>query len=80
MRVDLYLFKKQKTKIQTTFGTWAEPLIGVPHGSVLQPLLSKIYKQLPFSQDIDICNLANNMTPFACDQALETVVKTLEKM
>ena len=70
----------QHVKINSSFSTWSELLQGVPQGSVLGPLLFNIYLNDLFFllKDIDVCNFADDTTPFVCDINLETVLIKLE--
>ena len=70
----------QRTKINTTFSTWYELLMGVPQGSVLGPLLFNIYLNDLFwsNEETDVCNFADDTTLYACDMSLDTVLRKLE--
>ena len=68
--------RKQKVKVNGSFSTWRETMIGVPQGSVLGPLLFNIYLNdlFMFVKDAQICNYADDTTIYACDSNIEGVI------
>ena len=71
----------QRTKINLSFSDWEELLQGVPQGSVLGPLLFNIYLNDLFYilKDANICNFADDTTPYVSDLCLKTVMEKLEE-
>ena len=71
----------QHVKINSSFSSWSELLQGVPQGSVLGPLLFNIYlNDLFFAlKDVEVCNFADDTTPFVCDLDLGTALTKLEE-
>ena len=63
----------QRTKINSSFSTWAELIIGVPQGSVLGPLLINIFINDLFFifKDTVVCNYADDHTLYSSDMKLD---------
>jgi len=71
----------QHIKVDTSFSDWSEILKGVPPGSVLGPLLFNIYLNDLFFMlsETNVCNFADDTTPYVCDKSLKNVLEKLEQ-
>ena len=65
--------RMQRVKMNGSFSTWRETIVGVPQGSVLGPLLFKKYLNdiIMFLNDTQICNYADDATIHAWDNNRE---------
>ena len=58
--------RRQRTRIGNWLSDWFEVILGLPHGSILAPLLFNIFLADLFLvlKDVDIANFADDDTPF----------------
>ena len=65
--------RKQRVKVNGSFSTWTEIVLGVPQGSVLGPLLFNIYlyNLSMFLEESEICNYADDTTIYASGPNIE---------
>ena len=70
----------QRTKVNTSFSSWSELLLGVPRGSVLEPLLFNTYLNDLFylTECTNVCSYADDTTFHACDSDLKDLIPRLE--
>ena len=73
-------YRKQRTKVSSSYSSWEEMLFGVPQGSILGPLLCNIFLCDIFfvMNDIDFASYADNNTPYVPSDNIEDVIRILE--
>ena len=69
----------QRTKVNISFSSWSELILGVPQGSVLGSLLFSNYINDLFylTELTDVCNYADDTTFHACDLNLDDLIRRL---
>ena len=62
--------RKQRVELNGTCSSWSEIIFGVPQGSILGPLLFKLFlcNLFQFSTNLDITNYADANTPHSTNK------------
>ena len=80
--INSYLHEKRhRVKVNCSFSTWKKTSLGVPQGSVLDPLLFNFYINDSFYlvKDTDLCNYADDNTLFSCGSDVDVALESLER-
>ena len=72
--------RKQRVRLNNTYSEWIDILFGVPHGSILGPLLFDIFlcDLFSFLHDIPVANYADDNTPYCTGLKISDVLIKLE--
>ena len=77
--LDYITYRKQLTKIDSSFSSWCHINTGVPQESILGPLLFNIFINNFFSTQMsEVCNFADDSTLFCGDKNLDLVFLNLD--
>ena len=69
----------QRVKINSSYNSWFALLVGMPQGSILGRLIFNLYiNGLFFIIQTDICNFADDTTPYTIDMSLGNLMAKLE--
>ena len=73
--------RKHRTKVNNSFSSWTDIKSGIPHGSILGPLLFNIYLNdiFYFINENNLTNYADDNTPYAIDSNTDALIDNLAK-
>ena len=73
--------RKQRTRLNGSYSSWEEILLGVPQGSIHGPLLFNIFLRDLFSimKETSLASYADDNTPYVTVGNLDEVIKSLQK-
>ena len=71
----------QRTKVNISFSSWSELLLGVPQGSPLRPLLFNIYLNdlLYLTLSTNVCSYVDDTTFHVCNSDLKDLTRRLKQ-
>ena len=78
---DYLLNRKQTTRINNSYSTWREIVLGVTEGSIIGPLFCNIFFADLFfiASSMNIGNYANDNKPYAAAVDIDSLIASLEK-
>ena len=76
---DYLLNRKQRTRKNNSYSTWVEIVFGVPQGSILGSFLLNIFLSFFTGNSMDIANYADDNTPYATANDIDSLMASLEE-